>query len=132
MPTFTFGDRTAAPPAFSPSIIEQQRAANKIARLLRSQFPSKRRFSIEAQFTPSTTRLVVHYGAQRVDEQTVELDFTVGDPLDDSGWIREMATLILLDVNKDVSNFYIAHDLDFYHISDENEHCLYEFGRAVE
>lgn len=125
-----FGDGTAAPPALSRTIIEQQRAANKISRLLRAQFPATQRYNIEAQFTASTTRLVVHYGTQQFGQHTVELDYTAGDPLDDSGWLQDMATLILSAVKEGISQFYISHELDHYHIMDDSEHCIYEFGKA--
>lgn len=128
MPPCSFGDGTVAPPALSRSIIEQQRAANKIARLLRERL-SAAHYRIEAQFTVSTTRLIIHYGAQLND--TVELDFTVGEPLDDPGWLMEMAKWMLHNINEGESDFFIAHELDHFNILDEAEHCIYEFGRAV-
>ncbi|PYC05051.1 hypothetical protein DMX04_04440 [Pseudomonas koreensis] len=128
MPPCSFGDGTVAPPALSRSIIEQQRAANKIARLLRERL-SAAHYRIEAQFTVSTTRLIIHYGAQLND--TVELDFTVGEPLDDPGWLMEMAKWMLHNINEGESDFLIAHELDHFNILDEAEHCIYEFGRAV-
>ncbi|KJZ36656.1 hypothetical protein [Pseudomonas fluorescens] len=124
----SFGDGTVAPPALGRSIIEQQRAANKIARLLRERL-SAAHYRIEAQFTVSTTRLIIHYGAQLND--TVELDFTVGEPLDDPGWLMEMAKWMLHNINEGESDFLIAHELDHFNILDEAEHCIYEFGRAV-
>ncbi|MGE8152023.1 hypothetical protein ACQKP5_12330 [Pseudomonas vancouverensis] len=128
MPPCSFGDGTVAPPALGRSIIEQQRAANKIARLLRERL-SATRYRIEAQFTVSTTRLIIHYGAQLND--SVELDYTVGEPLDDPGWLLEMANWILHTLNEGESDFFIAHELDHFNILDEAEHCIYEFGRAV-
>ncbi|WP_448645472.1 hypothetical protein [Pseudomonas mohnii] len=128
MPPCSFGDGTVAPPALSRSIIEQQRAANKIARLLRERL-SAAHYRIEAQFTVSTTRLIIHYGAQLKD--TVELDFTVGEPLDDPGWLMEMAKWMLHNINEGESDFSIAHELDHFNIMDDAEHCIYEFGRAV-
>ncbi|WP_223522346.1 hypothetical protein [Pseudomonas sp. A-B-26] len=124
----SFGDGTVAPPALGRSIIEQQRAANKIARLLRERL-SATRYCIEAQFTVSTTRLIIHYGAQFND--AVELDFTVGEPLDDPGWLMDMAKLMLHQINEGESDFSIAHELDHFNIMDEAEQCIYEFGRAV-
>jgi len=125
----SFGDGTVAPPALSGAIVEQQRAANKIARLLRERMSASLHYRIEAQFTVSTTRLVIHYGAQLND--TVELDFTVGEPLDDPGWLMDMAKLMLHKINEGESGFSIAHELDHFNIMDEAEHCIYEFGRAV-
>lgn len=128
MPPCSFGDGTVAPPALSRSIIEQQRAANKIARLLRKRL-SAAHYRIEAQFTVSTTRLIIHYGAQLKD--TVELDFTVGEPLDDPSWLMEMAKWMLHNINEGESDFTIAHELDHFTIMDDAEHCIYAFGRAV-
>ena len=125
----SFGDGTVAPPALSGTIIEQQRAANKIARLLRERVSASLNYRIEAQFTISTTRLVIHYGTQL--NNTVELDFTVGEPLDDPGWLMDMAKLMLHKINEGESDFSIAHELDHFNIMDEAEHCIYEFGRAV-
>lgn len=129
MASSQFGDGTPAPPALACSIIEQQRAANKIARLLRERLSASLHFQIEAQFTASTTRLVIHYGTQLND--TVELDYTVGDPLDDPGWLLVMANRILRTVNEGESDFFIARELDHYHIMDEDGRCIFEFGRAV-
>lgn len=129
MPPCTFGDGTVAPPAVSRSIIEQQRAANQIARLLRERMSASLHYRIEAQFTVSTTRLIIHYGAQLKD--SVELDFTVGEPLDDPGWLLEMAKWVLHNINEGKSDFSIAHELDHFNIMDDAEHCIYEFGRAV-
>lgn len=125
----SFGDGTVAPPALGRSIIEQQRAANKIARLLREQLSASLHYRIEAQFTVSTTRLVIHYGTQLND--TVELDFTVSEPLDDPGWLMAMAKLMLHKITEGESGFSIAHELDHFNIMDEAEQCIYEFGRAV-
>lgn len=130
MATSQFGDGTPAPPALAGSIIEQQRAANKIARLLRERLSTSLHFRIEAQFTVSTTRLVIHYGTQLND--TVELDYTVGDPLDDPGWLLDMAKLILHTVSEGESDFFIARELDHYNIMDEDGCCIFEFGRAYE
>lgn len=124
----SFGDGTVAPPALGRSIIEQQRAANKIARLLRERL-SAACFRIEAQFTVSTTRLIIHYGAQF--DGSVELDYTVSDPLDDPGWLLEMANWMLHTLDEGESDFSIAHELDHFNIMDEAEQCIYEFGRAV-
>ena len=123
-----YGDGLIGPPELSFRIIEQQRAANKIARSVRKKLAGKLSFNIEAQLSSTLTRLVFHYGSDEPFKKTVEIDFTAGEPLDDKEWLDDMAKIILKTIASGRSELLIPRDLDYINIMDSNNKCIYDFG----
>ncbi len=123
-----YGDGLIGPPELCFGIIEQQRAANKIARAVRKKLAGKLSLNIEAQLSSTLTRLVFHYSSDGAFKKTVEIDFTAGEPLDDKEWLDDMAKIILKTIASGRSELIIPRDLDYINIMDSNNKCIYEFG----
>ena len=126
-----YGDGRIGPPELCRETIEQQRAANKIARIVRKKLVGQIRLNIEAQLSSTLTRLVFHYGSDELFKNTVELDFTVGEPLDDKEWLNDMAKIILKTIASGRSELFTPKDLDYINVMDSNNKCIYELGKHV-
>lgn len=126
-----YGDGRIGPPRLCRETIEQQRAANKIARIVRKKLAGQIILNIEAQLSPTLTRLVFHYGYDGLFKNTVEFDFTAGDPLDDNEWLNETAKIILKTIASARSELFISQDIDHINVMDSNNKCIYEFGKHV-
>jgi hypothetical protein len=127
-----YGDGTPAQPITSREVVEQQRVANRLARLIRAELEESLWLSCEADISPTMTRFIVHYASAamgRKFSRRIEIDFGVGDLLDDNEWINEIAQWAVSAIRKGDSELIMTRELNFLRLLDGDGSTIYEDGK---
>lgn len=127
-----YGDGTPAQPITSREVIEQQRVANRLARLIRAELETSIWLSCEADVSPTATRFVVHYTSTTMGtkfSRRIEIDFGIGDLLDDIEWISELAQWAASAIRKGDSDLIMTRELNYLRLLDDEGKTIYEDGK---
>jgi hypothetical protein len=122
----SYGDGRLAPPIACREIIELQRTSNRIARII-SQGLRSHSFEFSISISPTIVRFVVNYGRLIKPDGVVELNFVIGDPIDDAEWINEVAKRVIKLIKSDASDLYTYKIIDELIIVSDDGDSVYEY-----
>ncbi|MBF7728596.1 hypothetical protein [Pseudomonas sp. N040] len=123
----SYGDGKPAPPIVCREIIELQRASNKIARTITKKLLDSHSFDFSISISPTIVRFVVAYGIKNKPDGVVELNFVIGDPIDDAKWIKEVANRVIATIRSDESELYIYKIVDELLIDSNDGSTIYQY-----